>query len=104
MPIDNKKISVLIAGDSTRARRAVRLIFETRAEFRVVGEAATGRQAVEMAVALKPQIITMDLDMPEVNGLDAIEEIMAARHALPGDRLVHFSVNRAEEQAPRKDG
>lgn len=71
------KISVLIVDDSKIVRCALRIIFEESNEFDVVGEATTGNEAVKMALALRPRLVTMDLDMPDGNGLEAIEQIMA---------------------------
>jgi two-component system chemotaxis response regulator CheB len=70
-------ITTLIVDDSPLIRRFLRHIFEGDPSFLVIGEASNGRQGVDMAVLYKPQLITMDLDMPEMNGFDAIEQIMA---------------------------
>lgn len=72
-------IRILIVDDSAVARRLLRTLVEASGEVKVVGEARNGRQAVEMAGRLRPDLITMDLDMPVMNGLDAIDEIMALR-------------------------
>jgi two-component system chemotaxis response regulator CheB len=71
------KTTVLIVDDSRLTRRALRTLFESCQDFEVVGEAATGREAVASAKSLNPTLITMDLDMPDVNGLEATEQIMA---------------------------
>lgn len=73
----NDEITVLLVDDSKLVRRGLRELFERDVKFHIVGEASTGKQAVGMARELDPCLITMDLDMPEMNGLDAIEEIMA---------------------------
>jgi two-component system chemotaxis response regulator CheB len=54
------------------ARTAVRALFETDIAFRVCGEAENGRQAIQRAEQLSPDLVTMDLSMPLMNGLDAI--------------------------------
>lgn len=69
--------SVLVADDSALSRRALVATFAGDPRFRVVGEAATGREAVELAERLRPDLVTMDLQMPVMDGLEAIEEIMA---------------------------
>lgn len=72
-------VRILIVDDSAVARRLLRAHVEASGEVEVIGEARNGRQAVEMAQRLRPDLITMDLEMPVMNGLDAIEEIMAQR-------------------------
>lgn len=72
-------VRILIVDDSAVARRMLRAHVEASGEVEVIGEARNGRQAVEMAQRLRPDLITMDLEMPVMNGLDAIEEIMALR-------------------------
>lgn len=72
-------VRILIVDDSAVARRMLRAHVEASGEVEVIGEARNGRQAVEMAQQLRPDLITMDLEMPVMNGLDAIEEIMALR-------------------------
>ncbi|MCL1599752.1 MAG: chemotaxis-specific protein-glutamate methyltransferase CheB [Actinomycetia bacterium] len=59
------------------ARRALATVFDGCPDLEVVGEASTGREAMEKAQQLEPRLITMDLDMPDGNGLQAIEQIMA---------------------------
>jgi two-component system chemotaxis response regulator CheB len=73
------KIRVLIADDSSLARGLLRDFLEGEDDMEVVGEAMNGRQAVELARELKPGIITMDLEMPVMSGLEAIEEIMCSK-------------------------
>lgn len=71
------EIPVLIADDSSLIRRALRDVLRRDPAIRVVGEARTGDEAVRMACSLRPQVITMDLEMPGMDGLTAIEQIMA---------------------------
>ena len=73
------KIRVLIADDSSLARGLLRDFLESDESIEVVGEAFNGRQAVDMARELKPDLITMDLEMPVMTGLQAIEEIMCSK-------------------------
>ncbi|MDA8409186.1 MAG: chemotaxis-specific protein-glutamate methyltransferase CheB [Treponema sp.] len=69
---------VLVADDSAIARAVLRDILESDPEISVVGEARDGREAVELARRLVPDIVTMDLGMPVLDGMGAIGEIMAA--------------------------
>jgi two-component system chemotaxis response regulator CheB len=68
-------INVLIVDDSSLVRSILRDFLESSGKFRVAGEAQNGREGVEMALALNPDLITMDIDMPVMNGLDALGEI-----------------------------
>lgn len=70
-----KPIRVLIADDHLIVREGLQLILETADEFELVGEAADGAQAVQLANKLKPDVILMDLQMPHVDGLTAIAQI-----------------------------
>ena len=58
-------------------RMVLRRIIEADSEMTVVGEARNGREAVELARDLKPDIITMDVEMPELDGLAAMKQILA---------------------------
>lgn len=70
-------IRVLIADDHEVVRDGLRLILETEADFSVVGEAADGAQAIQLTGALQPQVVLMDLRMPGMDGLTAIDQIRA---------------------------
>ncbi|MBF0417876.1 MAG: chemotaxis-specific protein-glutamate methyltransferase CheB [Magnetococcales bacterium] len=72
-------IRVVIADDSLMARQILKQILEDAGDIAVVGEAANGLQVVEMVRVLKPDLVTMDLEMPVMGGLGAIQEIMCAK-------------------------
>jgi two-component system chemotaxis response regulator CheB len=72
----------LIVDDSPVAREVLKDVLESDADIRVVGMAATGYEAVELTATLKPDVVTMDLVMPGMDGMKATEEIMA-RHPTP---------------------
>jgi NarL family two-component system response regulator LiaR len=65
----------LIADDHAIVRKGIRALLATEADIEVVGEAENGRQAVEQALRLKPDVVLMDLVMPEVDGITAIGQI-----------------------------
>ncbi|APD85496.1 chemotaxis response regulator protein-glutamate methylesterase [Alteromonas sp. Mex14] len=67
---------VLVVDDSTFYRRRVREILDSDKELKVVGEARNGRDALEKAEALKPDVITMDVEMPVMDGISAVKAIM----------------------------
>jgi NarL family two-component system response regulator YdfI len=72
-------IRILIADDHLIIRQGLRLILETEPDFALLGEAENGLQAVQMAAELKPDVILMDLRMPEMDGITAIERIRKAQ-------------------------
>jgi two-component system, NarL family, response regulator NreC len=71
-----KKIRVLLADDHTLVRQGFRRMLEDDTEIAVVGEARTGLEAMELCKSLKPDIVVMDLSMPELGGLEATAEIL----------------------------
>jgi two-component system, chemotaxis family, protein-glutamate methylesterase/glutaminase len=72
----NKKIRVLVADDSFFMKRLLGEILDSDESIEVVGKAKDGKEAVEMAINLKPDVITMDYNMPFLNGAEAIREIL----------------------------
>jgi DNA-binding NarL/FixJ family response regulator len=70
-------VRILIADDHTVARRGVRALLETQKTWKVCGEAATGSEAIQLARKLKPDVVVMDITMPELNGLEATRQILA---------------------------
>lgn len=71
-------IRLLISDDSAFMRIAIRKMVESHPDIEVVGEAKTGQMCVEMAKELRPDVITMDVEMPVMDGLEATRQIMAA--------------------------
>jgi len=69
------KIRILIADDHNIVREGVRMILDGQEDFEVVGEASTGRQAVEEARRLRPDVVVMDISMPDMNGIEATSKI-----------------------------
>src|SRR5579863_4086229 len=83
MPLDRKKpeprpspIRVLVVDDQSFMRIALRQILEREGDIRVIGEAQNGLEALNMARELKPDAITLDIEMPEMDGLEACAAIM----------------------------
>lgn len=78
-PATRAKIKVLIVDDSVLARDLLRNFLQSDSEIEVVGEARNGAEAVRLCSELKPNIVTMDLEMPVMSGIEAITEIMGTR-------------------------
>jgi two-component system response regulator NreC len=70
------KIRILIADDHGIVRKGLRLQLEQREEFEVVGEACDGREAVHMAEEFSPDVVIMDIAMPNLNGIDAAAQMV----------------------------
>lgn len=68
-------ITVLVADDQTLVRSSFRVLVETTAGLSVVGEAANGKEAVELARQEQPDVVLMDVRMPELDGIEATEQI-----------------------------
>ena len=68
-------LRILIADDHEVVRRGVRALLEGRPDWTVCGEASTGREAVEKAKQLAPDVVILDIGMPELNGLEAARQI-----------------------------
>ena len=83
-----KRITVLLVDDHTIVREGFRHILELEADFEVIGEAADGRQAVALAVKLRPDVVLMDIAMPRLNGLDATRQVV---NALPSAKVIILS-------------
>ena len=75
------KIRVLLADDQTLVRTGFRVILEAEGDIEVVAEADTGHEAIRQAQLAQPDVVLMDIRMPELDGLSATEEIL--RHANP---------------------
>src|SRR6202051_1060952 len=73
-----KKFRVLVVDDSAFMRKVLEGIFNADPQLQVVGHAKDGREAVALAESLKPDVITMDLNMPHMDGLQATAQIMTS--------------------------
>ena len=80
-----KKFRVLIVDDSAFMRKVLEAIFNADSQLQVVGHAKDGREAISLSESLKPDVITMDLNMPHCNGVEATERLRAE---LPRTRVV----------------
>ena len=71
-----RKIRVLLVDDHTVVRQGLRRILETDEEIEIVGETGDGRSAADMAQRLHPNVVVMDIALPELNGIEATRQIM----------------------------
>jgi DNA-binding NarL/FixJ family response regulator len=88
-------IRILVVDDHPVVRDGLVAMLNTQPDFAVVGEAATGAEAVERAAALAPDVILLDLEMPEMDGVAALRKIRAAR---PGAPVLVFTAFDADER------
>jgi DNA-binding NarL/FixJ family response regulator len=79
--ITSKQITVMLAEDHAIVRQGLSALLKADGQFKMVGEAQTGREAVTLALALRPDVILMDIAMPVLNGLEATRQILAANPA-----------------------
>ena len=93
-----KQISVLLAEDHSIVRQGLCALLRTDGNFIIAGEAKTGREAVELAKALRPDVILMDIAMPVLNGLEATRQILAAD---PKAKVVILSAHSDDEYIER---
>lgn len=92
--LPEKTIRVLIVDDHLIVRQGLQLIFETESSVQVVGEAEDGLQAVQLAAELSPDIILMDLQMPRLDGLSAVKQILEQR---PKSRIIILTTYNEDE-------
>jgi DNA-binding NarL/FixJ family response regulator len=74
----NKRITVLLVDDHKNLRDVLRNLLKAESDIEVVGEAANGRQAVELTLRLRPVVVVMDIVMPKMSGLEATLQILKA--------------------------
>lgn len=86
-----KKIQVLLADDHTILRKGVRMLIRAQGDMEVIGEASTGREAAEQARLLKPDVVVMDISMPELNGIESTRLIC---DELPHTKVVALSMHK----------
>jgi len=89
-----KRITVLLAEDHAIVREGLRSLLALDKEIEVLGEAATGRQAVELARKLDPAVVVMDIAMPLLNGFEATRQILLAA---PGAKVLVLSAHSDDE-------
>ena len=86
-----RKIRVMLADDHAVVRQGFRLILAAQPDMEIVGEAGNGREAVELAEKLQPDVVVMDVAMPELNGIEATRRL--ARQS-PRSRVLALSMHK----------
>ena len=89
-------LRILIVDDHAVVRRGVRSLLESQPGWEVIGEATTGREAVDLARRLQPDVVVMDLSLPELNGLDATRQILKDS---PRSEILVLTMHHSEELA-----
>jgi DNA-binding NarL/FixJ family response regulator len=84
-------IRVLLADDHAMVRKGFRLILEAQPDMEIAGEAGNGREAVELAEKLHPDVVVMDVAMPELNGIEATRRLAASS---PHTRVLALSMHK----------
>jgi DNA-binding NarL/FixJ family response regulator len=87
-------LRILIADDHDVMREGTRALIERQPGWEVCGVAGTGREAVAQAILLQPNIVIMDMSMPDLNGLDAAVQI---KRRLPGTEILIFTAHQTDE-------
>lgn len=93
-PKREDKIKVLLVDDHTIVRKGLRALLDAEPDIEVIGEAETGREALQRAHELLPDIVLMDISMPDMNGAEATRQI---RHRLSSVKVLVLSMHADEE-------
>jgi len=86
-----KRIRILLADDHAVVRQVFKMILAEQPDMEISGEAANGREAVELAEKIKPDVVVMDVAMPELNGIEATRRLAAS---LPHTRVLALSMHK----------
>jgi len=86
-------IRVLICDDHIMVRQGVRMVLQAESDIELVGEAGRGEEAVALAEQLKPEVVIMDLSLPDISGIEATKKIKAA---LPNTKVIALTMHEEE--------
>lgn len=93
-----KKLRILLADDHVVMRTGLRVLLERQPNLEVVGESANGRETIELAASLKPDVVVMDVGMPSLNGIEATKAIVSQR---PATAVIVLSMHADESYVMR---
>lgn len=94
MPESNLPIRVVLADDHDILRQGLKMLLGLQADIEVVGEARTGREAIELAHKLRPHVVVLDISMPDIDGLEACARI---REQTPTTNVLILTMHESEE-------
>ncbi len=86
-----KRIRILLADDHAVVRQGFKMILSAHADMDIVGEAGNGREAIQLAEELRPDVVVMDVAMPELNGIEATRRLASS---LPHTRVLALSMHK----------
>jgi DNA-binding NarL/FixJ family response regulator len=92
------RIRILIADDHEVVRKGIRTLLESHSEWEICGEASTGKEVVAKVACLKPDVVLLDITMPEASGLEAIPEILKAQ---PQAKILVLTMHDSGQMASR---
>src|SRR5690242_13474381 len=87
-------IRILLADDHDILRQGLKMLLSLQTEIEVVGEARTGREAVELALQLRPHVVVLDISMPDIDGLEACRRMRAS---VPDTSVLILTMHESEE-------
>jgi DNA-binding NarL/FixJ family response regulator len=87
-------LKIIIADDHEVVRQGIRAVLQGQPDWEVCAEASNGREAVDKAKELKPDVVVLDVAMPDVNGLTAVREIL---QALPDTKILMLTMHESEQ-------
>src|ERR1700676_3756373 len=93
-----KNLRILIADDHGLVRRGARGVLHSQHGWRVVGEAANGREAVEKTIKLKPDVVILDISMPELDGVEVVRQV---REAVPDTKVLVLTMHESDQMVQR---
>ncbi|WP_198925717.1 response regulator [Dictyobacter vulcani] len=88
------KIRILLADDHTILRAGLKMMLNAQPDMDIVGEAQDGRQAIQEAQRIQPDVILMDITMPDINGIEATKQI---KRLLPDVRILVLTMHENDE-------
>jgi DNA-binding NarL/FixJ family response regulator len=98
MRTNMKRLRILIADDHGLVRRGARAVLHSRPGWTVVGEATNGREAVQKAIELKPDVAVVDIGMPELDGVEVTRQI---REAVPNTKVLVLTMHESDQMISR---
>lgn len=94
MTEQKQKMKVLLVDDHAMVREGIRALLDAKPDLEVVGEASNGQQAVEFVQKLQPDVVLMDVSMPEMNGIEATRRIVGLNSDI---RIIGLTVHESQE-------